>query len=111
MFACVLLLHVCTGPVLNRDQFLRAFVDATSGTTHQLCCQVFEQLKSRGFAGEEDTISMPTLLQVLQQFHEGDIRALLETTRKLSADVKGEASPVPSPLMRISPPSGSRLHA
>ncbi|KAL8428324.1 hypothetical protein ACSSS7_007300 [Eimeria intestinalis] len=79
------------GPTLTRDQFLRAFVDATSGTTHQLCSSVFEQLKSCGLGGEVDTIAMPTLLQLLQQFHEDEIKSVLELTQRLSAEVKGEA--------------------
>lgn len=89
---CPLCLCVCVaGPTLSRDQFLHAFVDATSGTTLQLCSSVFEQLKSRGFAGVEDTIAMPTLLQLLQQFHEADVKSFLDTTRKLSADIKGKS--------------------
>ncbi|OEH74800.1 hypothetical protein cyc_06846 [Cyclospora cayetanensis] len=80
--------HAHLGPVLTRDQFLRAFVDGCSGSTVQLCNDVFEQLKSRGLGGQPDTIAMPTLLQLLQQFHEPDIRILRETTQRLSMNFK-----------------------
>lgn len=76
------------GPKLSNEIFIETFCDPSFGLTRNQCQMVFNELKSTGFAGEDDTFSVQTLLHLLRQLHISDILIFNRDMRHLNATLR-----------------------